>query len=358
MEENERKKYYSLTEILKKKDINGEKPSIYLITNNRSAGKTTSVLEYSLERFHKSIEETGIGEQIVLLYRTRYEINGCAKLYDDVLERHPEYGKEITTKGIASGMIQQLMLDGVQYGFAIDISSADKLKKYSPIFSHVERALFDEYQLESGNYLKNEVRKLMSTLMTISRGGGSQSREIELFMLGNPVTIMNPYYCELGIHKRLMKNTKFMRGDGWIAEFGFNQSASDAISKNGLFKAMGGRYRDYAVESEYLVEGSNFIEEPSGKSRYLFTLLHNGKEFGVREFFNNGFIYVTTKPDKCCKMIFTYNVGEHDFNTLMLERASYTFQLIELSFRKGRLRFDSVESKNAIFDILALNVLN
>lgn len=351
-------KYYDLHQILHKTDINGKKPSIYLITNNRSAGKTTSVLEYALEKFRESYdEELGYGEQLLLLYRTRYELSGCAQLFEDVLFRRQELGREMKCKGMAGGMIQQLYLDGVLFGFALDISSSDKLKKYSPMFLHVERALLDEYQLESGKYLKHEIQKLMSTIMTVSRGGGSQSRQIELFLLGNPVTIMNPYYCALGIHKRLMHDTKFMRGDGWVAEFGFNEAAAEAIADNPIYNALGGAYRSYAIEQTYLREGSNFIEQPTGRSKYLFTLIHEGGRYGIREF-EQGYIYVTKKVDGSCKSVFTYNAGEHDLNTVILDRASYSFELIEHSFKMGRLRFDSIEAKNAVFDILALNVLD
>ena len=45
--------YYNPSKILNMKDLDGEEPAIYLITNNRSAGKTTAFLKKSLEKFSK-----------------------------------------------------------------------------------------------------------------------------------------------------------------------------------------------------------------------------------------------------------------------------------------------------------------
>lgn len=47
-------------------------------------------------------------------------------------------------------------------------------------------------------------------------------------MLSNAVTIINPYYVEMGITDRLKNETKFLRGDGYVLEQSFLESVSEA----------------------------------------------------------------------------------------------------------------------------------
>lgn len=343
--------YYDLSIIKNKTDLDGKKPSIYLISTNRSAGKTTACLIESLERYKMH------GEHVCFLYRTNYELNACSTLYEDVLKMYPDYGVEIKSISYAKGLFYKIFLDGCLFGFAVSINQSDKLRKYSPIFANVSMAIFDEYQLENGRYLKNEVALLQSTLTTIARGGGEQSRNIDLFMLGNNVSLLNPYYIAFGIHKRLKSNTHFLRGHGWIAEFGFNKSASKAILENPLLNAFSGDYLEYsAKEKVYLNDAEIFIEKLSGKSRYCFTIVHENKKYGVYEYYYEGYVYISKKIEPSCKEIYAFDNKSHNDETILVPRYSYVGDFLMSAYKEGLLRFSDMESKNAVIDILAINL--
>ena len=51
------KEYYDGTKILSMLDINGNKPELYLITSNRSGGKTTYFGRLCVNRFKKKGEK-------------------------------------------------------------------------------------------------------------------------------------------------------------------------------------------------------------------------------------------------------------------------------------------------------------
>lgn len=343
--------YYNPEKILNMKDLDGETPSIYLITTNRSAGKTTSFLKKFLHDFNK------YGYQVVLVYRYSYELNACADIFKDVLTLYPEYGETMKGFSHAKGLFYEMVLDDKTFGYAVALSNPDALKKYSPIFADVEYMLFDEFQSEKGKYLQKEVQLIQSIYLTIARGGGKQSRDVKLFMLGNMVSIMNPYFINFDIHKRLKDNTNFMRGHGWIAEFGFNKSASEAIKKNGFFKAFAKQdYMSYSTEKVYLHDADIFIEKPKGRAKYICTIVHDGTSFGVREYFDEGVLYISHKPDNSCKQVITFKASDHNQQTIMLSHYSYLWKNIRDAFNNGYLRFDDMKAKSAIFDILSVDL--
>jgi len=225
------------------------------------------------------------------------------------------------------------------------------------MFTQVESIIFDEFQPENGKYLPKEIEKLQSVLLTIARGGGEQSRSIKCYLLGNMVTLMNPYFIYFGIHKRLKSDTVFMRGNGWIAEFGFNEAAAEAIKKNGISRAFShNRYLQYSTEKVYLFDADVFIEKLKGRNAYLATIVNDNVRFGVREYYDDGILLISKKHDPSCKTVVAFKAGDHAQNTIMLSRNSYIFSNINQAFKAGYLRFDDMETKNAIFDILAIDI--
>ena len=344
-------KYYNPEKILAMKDLDKEEPSIYLISSNRSAGKTTAFLIKALKH-HK---ETG--RKFALLYRYQYELNSAEKIFADVMNIYPELSGELTTVAHAKGLMYEIFMDKKSMCYALSLNNPDALKKYSPMFSTVDFIIFDEFQTETGKYLPKETEKFMSLMITVARGGGEQHRNIKVFMLSNKVSIMNPYFITFGIHKRIKKDTKFIRGHGWVAEFNHNEDASNSISKSGIAKAFSNSdYIKYSTQNDYLIQCDSFIEKMSGRSKYLFTIQHDGVSYGVREFMDDGIIHVSKKVDGSCQYIAVFKASDHTQNTMMLNHFSFLFKNLKDAFNNGHLRFDDVGTKNVIFDILAIDI--
>ena len=269
-----KEKYYNYSEILSRKDLNGETPSIYLITSNRSAGKTFGALELCLKDFKEH------ERMFMLLYRTRDELSGADTIFRDVLNLHKEYGLEMTSKSTSNGLFYTLFLDGVECGYAVSIRQPDKVKKYSGTFAKVYNIVFDEFMLETGDYIKNEDERLYSVLMTVARGGGSVSRYVRVFLLGNNVTTVNPYFLRFGINERIKPNTKFIRGDGWICHLANNDYASKEVAKNPISRAFGGNIVEYSTQQKFLLDDDSYIKRLSGNGDYIGTVVYDGECFG------------------------------------------------------------------------------
>lgn len=340
--------YYDGTKLLSLSDKNGMKPEIYVSTSNRSAGKTTYFNRLAVNAFLKR------GEKFGLIYRFKYELSDIAeKFFKDInVLFFPEHTMSAEKK--AGGIYYDLFIDDVHCGYAFALNSADQIKKYSHLFSDVQRLLFDEFQSETNNYCPDEIRKFISLHMSVARGQNKQVRYVPVYMISNTVTLINPYYVEWGISSRIKSDTKYLKGDGFVLEQGFNESASKANKESAFNRAFASnRYLDYASQNVYLNDNTAFIEKPIGIGKYLATIKYNNYTFAIREYAEQGIIYCDDKADMTFPFKLTVTADDHDINYVMLKRNDMFISSLRYYFDKGCFRFKDLKCKDAILKILA-----
>lgn len=341
-------KYYDGTKLLSMLDLNGNKPEIYMCTTNRTGGKTTYFARLCVNRFFDK------KEKFCLVYRYNYELDDCAeKFYKDISGLFFK-GTNMTSKRRAAGIFHELYIDDVACGYAVSLNSADQLKKYSHLFSDVKRMMFDEFQSETNHYCADEIRKFVSVHTSIARGQGEQIRYVPVYMCANPVSIINPYYVEMGISNRLKDDTKFLRGDGFVLEQGFVESASIAQKESGFNRAFAkNAYVAYSSECVYLNDNKAFVEKPTGVGRYLATLRYKGTDYGIREYAESGVIYCDDRPDTSFGMKLTVTTADHEINYVMLKRNSFFLTNMRYFFEQGCFRFKDLRCKEAVLKALS-----
>ena len=340
--------YYDGTKLLSMKDINGCKPEIYLCTTNRTGGKTTFFSRLCVNRYNDK------GDKFALIYRFNYELDDCAdKFYKDIKNLFFK-DTTMTSKRRANGIYHELFINDKPCGYALSLNSADQIKKYSHLFSDVKRMMFDEFQSETNHYCSDEVKKLISIHTSIARGNGEQIRYVPIYMLSNPVSIINPYYVELGISERLTTETKFLRGDGFVLEQGYVASASEAQKESGFNRAFSrNTYVAYASECIYLNDNTAFIEKPLGNSKYLATLKYNGSEYGIREYAEQGIIYCDDRADTTFPLKISVTTEDHNINYVMLKRNDMFLLNLRFYFEHGCFRFKDLRCKEAVLKALS-----
>lgn len=349
-------KYYDGTKLLSLKDINGNKPEIYICTTNRTGGKTTYFGRLCVNRF---IDK---GEKFCLIYRYNYELDSVADKFFKDIGRLFFGDYFMRSERRANGIYHELFLckntddpkvGGNSCGYAISLNSADQIKKYSHLLSDTKRMLFDEFQSETNHYCSDEIKKLLSVHTSIARGAGEQIRYVPVFMLSNPVSIINPYYIELGISNRLKQDTKFLRGDGFVLEQGYVESASEAQKQSGFNRAFAkNEYVAYSSECVYLNDNQAFIDKPSGTSRYLCTLRYHSTDFALREFPEEGIIYCDDRADSTFKQKIAVTTEDHNVNYVMLKRNELFFANLRYYFEHGCFRFKDLRCKEAVLKAL------
>lgn len=340
--------YYDGTKLLSLLDLSGKKPEIYMCTSNRSAGKTTYFSRLLVNRF---IDK---GDKFCLIYRFNYELESCAdKFFKDIGALFFR-GHEMDSKSRARGVYHELFLDDEPCGYAISLNAADNLKKYSHLLSDVQRMFFDEFQSESDKYCPNEIGKFISVHTSIARGHGQQYRYVPVYMCSNPVSLLNPYYTEMGIAERLNDSVKFLRGDGFVLEQGFSEPASNAQSEGGFNRAFSrNKYVAYSTQAVYLNDNKAFIERPKGKPHYLATIKYNDAYYAVKDFEDLGIIYCDDKPDMSNPNRISLTTEDHEINYVMLERNSFFIAQLRRFFQLGCFRFKNLACKEAILKALS-----
>lgn len=341
-------KYYDGTKLLSLQDINGNKPEIYICTSNRSAGKTTYFSRLLVNRFKKH------GEKFGLIYRFNYELDQCADKFFKDINTLFFPGDEMTSKKYAKGIFHELYLNGELCGYALALNNADQIKKYSHFFSDIQRLMFDEFQSETNHYCNNEVRKLLSMHTTIARGQGEQVRYVPLYMLSNPVSLINPYYTALGISYRLNKDTKFLKGEGFVLEQGYNESAGEAQKESAFNRAFAGEdYTVYASQGIYLNDNLTFIDKPLSKGKYICTLKYNGKSYGIKQYDKEGIIYCDNSFDETFPVKLAVTTDDHNVNFVMLKQYQFLIDLFKYYFNNGAFRFKDLLCKEAVFTAIS-----
>ena len=343
--------YYDGTKLLSMKDINGNTPEIYICSTNRSGGKTTYFNRWVTKRFLEH------GEKFMLLYRFNYELTDIASKFFKEINRlfYPDH--IMTSKSMAKGMYHELFLDEISCGYAVALNNADQLKKVSHLFSDTSRMLFDEFQSEINHYCPDEVKKFQSIHTSVARGNGEQVRYVPVYMLGNYVSLLNPYYVALGISNRLRINTNFLRGDGYVVEQGFIESASIKQKESAFNRAFADSdYVNYASERIYLNDNSSFIDKPEGNSRYLCTLKYGNRNYSIREYGDIGIIYCDNSADLSYPNKITITTNDHDINYVMLRKSDSFLETLRWYFEHGCFRFKDLTCKDVVLKALAYNI--
>lgn len=341
-------KYYDGTKLLSLTDINGERPELYMCTSNRTAGKTTWFSRMLVNGFKKR------RDKFCLVYRYSYELDDVSdKFFKDIGSLFFK-GDELVHEKRAKGTFAELYLNDESCGYAVALNTADQIKKYSHLFSDVACMLFDEFQSETNKYCSDELTKFISVHTSIARGQGEQVRRVPVYMLSNPVSLINPYYAQLGVSYRLRDDTKFLRGDGWVLEQGFVQDASDAQKQSGFNRAFAGhRYLAYAQQNVYLNDSRAFIERPEGKNRYICTLKCEGANYAVRCYEDAGVVYCDTSYDAGFPMRISLTTKDHDTNYVMLKRNAFLLSNLRYYFDHGAFRFKDLQCKEVVMRALS-----
>ncbi len=329
-------------------DLNGKKPEIYICTTNRTGGKTTYFGRLLTNRFLKNKEKFG------LIYRYDYELDDCAnKFFKDIQGLFfPTYN--MTSKSRGKGAYHELFINDIPCGYAFSLNSAEKIKKMSHLLSDVTTLLFDEFQSETNNYCAQEIKKLLSVHTSLARGQGKQVRYLPLYMLGNNVSLLNPYYVELGISDRLKQDTNFLRGDGFVLEQGYIESASLAQKDSAFNRAFAqNKYVEFGSQNVYLNDNQTFIENITGRSRYICTLKFGNKYYAVREFAEQGIVYCDNKADMTFPVKISVTTEDHQVNFVMLRNNLGIVGILRYYFDNGCFRFKNLECKQTILKLLS-----
>ena len=353
------KKFNNPRFLLTSRDVNGNRPEIFISCQNRGSGKTYGYTYGFLEQAqgHDMGWDIPLGK-FALICRWKHEIGTLANgMLTGMVETEYE-GAFIESVVGGNGLYANIYFnkgeERTHVGYVLCINKSDDIKKISSMFRDVSVMLMDEFQCaDMTSYCSDEINKFIRLHISVARGEGKSSRYVPVILLSNSVSIMNPYFIALKIHKKIQSNTKKLKGDGFVMERIVNPNAMNE-QKESLFNRAFGNSRelDSSIDNSWLNDDNSCIEKPDkswGRSYYECTLISGSDKYGVRYFPAIGYYSVSNSIDTSCQ--FTYNISINGNLNIPMLKSSPTIKILKEAFLNGQVRFNNLQSKDIFLDI-------
>ena len=311
---------------------------INILIGERGVGKTFTTSEFVTSEFIKKKHE------FVYVRRYKTELQKSVKSFFNALIKENKFPDHtLYTKG------STFIIDDMVAGYSIPLTASQTYKSVN--FSKVKYIIFDEFILEHGNYLKNEVEVFLGLIETIAR-----MRDVKIFMLGNAVTQFNPYFLYFNLTLPYNNDIKTFKDGLILVQYMNNTEYREAKIKSKFGRLVEGtEYSEYAINNSFRLENTDFIEKKTGSSRFSFAIKYKNNTFGIWIDYNNSIIYVSFDYDKngC---IFACTNDDFTPNTMLLSVAKKYrgFKLFIDSYKLGNVRFENMKLKNLSLEVLRL----
>lgn len=293
-------KYYDNSALLSQKDETGGKPGIFISVTNRIGGKTYCYSRMLLRRYLKTGKTQGLEIRWDKSLRTR-----AYSFASDVMEKD---------RVLRSHILKPKPMDKIAYNIFMDdhtdrpavvvlpINSSEAIRDNSSKFQEINSLFFDEFEPETEKYVPDEIKKFQSIHKSIARGGSSYVRYVPQFMAANAVSKINPYFILFGIHKKLIsKDTRFVRGDGWVLEQCVIEGAAEEQEKDPFNRACkSSNYQKFSARNEYLLDDTPFIKSMPITGRQVAIIDTLNQKYGL--WTQNGIFYISHKHDPSSKI--------------------------------------------------------
>jgi hypothetical protein len=262
---------------------------ISIVAGPASIGKTY--------RFKRDTVEEAIrtGRQVMWVRRTVIEL-GFAKsgFFDSIAPEHPGFEFRV------EGNMGQVRMDAGEWRTIVRFAAlSTSYQMKGTEYPLVDVIVFDECFTASGKpYLVDEPDKLDRLWITVNRSrvGRDGRARTKIYMLGNPLTLDNPYFLTYGFDSsREWQRGQYTGGDvvlHLVDAAKYERRVGETI----YGKALGIAQLDQAKGDYFVPDGGYVVEERPGDSKPVATLVTLRGTFGLWEAADMERMYVTPGP--------------------------------------------------------------
>lgn len=310
-----------------------------IIIGERGVGKSYGLKKFYIKYFLKT------GKQIIYLRRYQSELENSLKdnyFFKDIKNDKDLIGHKFETIG------EKLIIDGKIFGYGMALSKASTYKSIP--YPNIVAIMFDEFLIEEGihHYLKNEPKKVLDLLETVFR-----LRNIKIFMLGNNISIVNPYFEYFKLYVPYNSDIKLFNDNTILVQYIENKAFRTLKEKSSLGKLIKNTdYKDYNTNNKSLIDNSTFIEKKSKSSKFFFNILLNGIYYGVWLDNKTKKMFISTKYNLEYRIILTFNVQDHTSKNTLLNTKSVFFKNLITHYELGILYFENQTIKTNILNLI------
>lgn len=309
------------------------------ICGERGVGKSYGIKKYVLNKFKKT------GKQFI--YLRRYDTELKKSLKDDEFFKDIGNDPKFQNDTFYVRGEKFYMNDNI-CGYAIPLSKASIYK--SVPFPNVDIIIYDEFLIDNNTYhfIPEEPEKLLDFIETVGR-----LRDIQVFLLGNSITMVNPYFDYFNISLPYNTDIKTFK-NGLILINYIKNEAYRKVKKESKFGTLidGTKYGDYAIDNKFLKDNNNFIKKKNPKSKFFFNIIINNHKYGIWMDYNSNEMYVSKHFNESHPLTLSFNYKDHTENTIMLKSRSVFFQNLVRHYEQASLYFDNVQIKSDVTSLI------
>lgn len=343
--------FYNGYLLLNMKDLDGNVPEIFICSGNRTAGKTFFFKRFLVRYALKS------DTKFLWLTRKKTQLNTASQAFIEDISNCRDFTHEFTVDGSDFAGVKEIIYGGMTVGYVSYLNYADDIKEASNMFNSVSIIGKDEFQLPNEkDYVDNEVWKFRSIHKSCARGYGKHSRFLPVILVSNMISIINPYFVAFGIHRRIDKSTRKMRGNGWCFQLTYNDTAAQMAKQSAFEKAFGEDEQSMSDNFNQFMDSLGLVGKQKNPYLKIVCVFHVEKRsYGL--WAGKGYYYVSTKIDPNCRYQYAMDVESHTENTVLIQRYNPLFSGLRKYFEAGAFRFQDVECRAALIDAIAVSVL-
>lgn len=305
------------------------------ILGERGVGKSFNLKVYLLNRYKKKHKQ--------FIYLRRYDTELQKSLKKDEFFEDIRCDKSLKDdKMYAKG--DRLYINDELCGYAIPLSKASIYK--SVPFPNVDIIMFDEFLIDNATYryLPDEPEKLLDFIETVGR-----LRNIKVFLLGNSISLINPYFDYFNISLPYNTDIKTFKNGLILINYIKNEVYREVKRESNFGKLIDGtKYGSYAIDNQFLKDNNNFIKKKTPKAKFFFNLILNGHTYGVWMDYNSSDMFISKHYNSNHPVSITFNYQDHSENTIMLKSRSVFFQNLVKHYETSCLYFETLQIKSDV----------
>lgn len=302
---------------------------------NGGVGKSYGIKKYVIKRFLKKHKQ--------FIYLRRYDTELKKSLKDNEFFKDIANDPELTNNEMYIRG-DKFYINDMLAGYAIPLSKASIFK--SVPFPDVDIIIYDEFLIDNNtyHYIPDEPEKLLDFMETVGR-----LRNIKVFLLGNSISLINPYFDYFNISLPYNSDIKTFKEGLILINYIKNEVYREVKRESNFGKLIDGtKYGSYAIDNEFLKDNYNFIKKKSPKSKFFFNLILNGHTYGVWMDYNSNDMYISKHYNNNHPVTITFNYQDHSENTIMLKSKSVFFQNLVKHYQNGWLYFETLQIKSDV----------
>lgn len=332
--------YYDYSKILSYKAV------FNFIIGARGCGKSYGAKKMLIKKFIRT------GQQFIYLRRFKTELQKVSTWFDDVQAEFPDH--EFKVKG------KTFYIDGKLAGWAIALSTSQIEKQNS--YKHVKYIMFDEFLIDttgSYHYLRDEYNVLCQFYSTVDR----DRDEVSVLLLGNALSINNPYFNALNITPD-MQNILVGTGTDHLGHIinlytveVYSDPVQTSLQRQTRFGQLVGQtpdIADFMFDNKFMLDDVTDVITLSSNPRHykhVVSIIYNNSVYSVDIYKSANIIFINSY--NMFNNLADYPVYQLDTSTatsdhplLQQQYRQQLFRLIHRYLSLGLVRYQDIVSKS------------